>query len=47
MFTIENKHKEVPIDVTIPRVPYFHVSPKSVVIDPSSVAHFVASFKPK
>ncbi len=47
MFTIENKHKDVAIDVTIPRVPYFHVTPKHVEIEPSSIAHFVASFKPK
>lgn len=38
---------QIPIDVYIPRIPYFHVTPSKALIGAGETGHFVATFEPK
>lgn len=43
-FKIENRNKDISLDVNVPRIPYFHLQPSQTLIEPGMTGHFLASF---
>lgn len=46
MFHIQNKHKNLPVDINIPKMPLYKITPSKITLDPHMNVPFIVSFMP-